>query len=542
MAPKQKRTLGIIMLLGVLYFVAFYFPNSTGSVDINMVAVFEPDENVQLSQALQMVSPQKSLEQSLRRFFAYQHYYYGFPFFGSSALLLFLLRFVGQVENTPLVMVVLRQLISVLPMVAAVGVLVYLQTRFTSTWKAVVLFLFLLSVPAVARNSRWWHPESQTILFLVLTLFFLDRDKLRFGRNFYLAAAACGLAIGTKMLGVFYFLTIPTYIVWGYFIKGINIKRAISAGIIFISLAGLTVLVSNPLLITISGRARYLEILQQQAESTRLGFGVLYGTGPKSWAPVLTEYYGQLVFFLVPIVGLIVGVVSGRKRLLSAMILSWALPYTLYLLYLVAVKSFHYFLPVALPLFSGAAVWLDVLFPDDRPQGKRQAGTALRWAAILGVIVAAFQFGSNIQWSINDFVETLHREENEPLISFYEQVEEVYIAQLPDQERLLIYKDVRLYVPPSPRWKLIFQFELLDYKYFNKQNPDVILLMRQRILDYTHPAAVENPINPAQMERSFTFYSDAKAGELEGYHLVYQDDTGLAFVRDDLYEIYLLGQ
>jgi len=50
---------------------------------------------------------------------------------------------------------------------------------------------------------------ASRFLFVVFVFFFLDRDELKFGINFRLAALACGLAVATKVLGLFFFATIP---------------------------------------------------------------------------------------------------------------------------------------------------------------------------------------------------------------------------------------------------------------------------------------------------------------------------------------------
>ncbi len=63
------------------------------------------------------------------------------------------------------------------------------------------------------------------MLFVTLTIFFLDRDRLRFGRNFYLAAAACGMATAIKLLGAFFFLTIPVVVILGILQRKITSPR-----------------------------------------------------------------------------------------------------------------------------------------------------------------------------------------------------------------------------------------------------------------------------------------------------------------------------
>ena len=81
MSIKQKNIFLILIVFGLVYFVIFWFPNSSGAKDMNMLAVFEPDEFAQYPHVIRMLKWDTSWKESARRFFAYQHYYYGFPFY-----------------------------------------------------------------------------------------------------------------------------------------------------------------------------------------------------------------------------------------------------------------------------------------------------------------------------------------------------------------------------------------------------------------------------------------------------------------------------
>ncbi len=53
-----------------------------------MVQIFQPDEAAPLPYIFRMIAPAPTLNLALRHFIFYDFYYYGFPFFASSALLL----------------------------------------------------------------------------------------------------------------------------------------------------------------------------------------------------------------------------------------------------------------------------------------------------------------------------------------------------------------------------------------------------------------------------------------------------------------------
>jgi 4-amino-4-deoxy-L-arabinose transferase-like glycosyltransferase len=195
----------------------------------------------------------------------------------------------------------LRQLINVLPMLAAVLLLVYTWTRFKSVWRALGLFVLLLAVPAVVDNNLWWHPDSLGMLFVALVFFFLDRDNLRFGRNFILAAAFCGVAVGTKYLGVFFVFAIPLYLVWGSLTHKIHWKRSLGLGALFVGVMAAAVVVSNPLLLLPQERAELISTQVWQFQQTTVGI-IMKVTEPyfslSAYPQDFRIHYGELMFVL----------------------------------------------------------------------------------------------------------------------------------------------------------------------------------------------------------------------------------------------------
>jgi len=101
---------------------------------------------------------------------------------------------------------------------------------------------------------------------------------------------------------------------------------------------------------------------------------------------------------------------------------------------------------------------------------------------------------------------------------------------------LYVYYDYRLYIPETTGWITETTYDLLEYKYIQTKNFDVVVLLEQRIRDYLNPDVTG--IDPNVFARNQQFYRDAEKGTISGYHLVYRNDVGLVFVRDDLYQIY----
>ncbi len=76
--------------------------------------------------------------------------------------------FAEQVQTN---LFLLRQLVSVLPMLLSIVLLVYLQTGFQNTFKSALLFLILITIPAITRYTVWfWHPDALALLGIVASI------------------------------------------------------------------------------------------------------------------------------------------------------------------------------------------------------------------------------------------------------------------------------------------------------------------------------------------------------------------------------------
>ncbi len=132
----QKKNILLLLGLSIFLFILLVFPNATGAKDINMVAVFEIDEFAQYPHLLRMLTRGDTLYQTIRNFVVYLHYFYGYPFYFFSALAALPVRLIygsDWVNHTQTILTVLRQLISVLPMLISIGFWLYMAKVFFSS-------------------------------------------------------------------------------------------------------------------------------------------------------------------------------------------------------------------------------------------------------------------------------------------------------------------------------------------------------------------------------------------------------------------------
>ena len=248
----MRKSIWVLIILGILIFFAYIPLNNKGAADDHQLSRNSVDESFQYPFLIHMITPGQTASETRWRLISYGHYIYGYPFYVASALAAAPIQMMYGAETesqVQLIVLVERQMVSVLPMLLAIGIFTYLATRFRSPVTSAAVFLFLCTIPGIVRqNIWWWHPDALTILCVALTFFFLDRDSSRFGRNFYLAAVFCGLAIGIKSIGVFFAPVIAYLLITGLIQKKITFKKALLVGFGFIGVMIASVFISNPLL------------------------------------------------------------------------------------------------------------------------------------------------------------------------------------------------------------------------------------------------------------------------------------------------------
>jgi len=391
--PAQRRTFAILALIGLLYFLAFIplnlLPDRSGRFDMN------PDEIVLYPDVTKALVSQPTFEATVRNVIEGWGWQYGYPYLTVSAAVLVVPRLIfgnDFASHMQLNIFLLRQFVSVLPMELALLLGVYLVTRFKSGWRSAGLFGFLLLVPGIVKfNHNYWHPDALIVLCSLLTIYFLQRDELRFGRNFYLAAVFCGLRSAISIWRPFFVVAIAGYLLARLLKKKLTVGKFILAGALFIFTMFGTVILSSPSLMApyiakVAFRdwlPRQTNMLTGPGENT----GGIYDTGLLNWLTYLGYHYMKGYFFFFAAVGLVAGSLVGSRKYLNRILLAWCLPTVFFLAYFVAMKNFQYMLPVVVPLYCGAFLFPSITEGSASAAGlsflqKPLARTLVNWVTI----------------------------------------------------------------------------------------------------------------------------------------------------------------
>ncbi len=403
----MKKSFWTLFILGVLIFCAYIPLNSTGAKDAKELAVNSVDESFQYPFLIHMITPGQTPSETRWRLISYGHYIYGYPFYVANALAAAPIQMIYGPETerqVQLVVLVERQMVSVLPMLLAIGVFTYLATRFRSPVSSAAVFLFLNTIPGIVRqNIWWWHPDALTILCVALTFLFLDRDTFRFGRNFYIAAVFCGLAVGIKTIGLFFAPVVAYLLIFALVRRQTTWKKAVLSGAGFTGVMVATIFISNPLMFIPSAFERIMRIHIDHNYFFTHGWADSdpYGVGWEAWQPVLNGWYAPFVFLGFALLATAVNAGWGRIKEISRQYLAWIIPFSLYVVYVIAVKPDHYWMPVMLPLFSGVIPLLENLWEQFKACRETDPEKAFMFAcaAILTAVVLLTQIVFNLKTS-----------------------------------------------------------------------------------------------------------------------------------------------
>ncbi len=539
MEKNQRTTCAFIILIGLVYFCLLIPANLTGAADPEMLSVFEVDEYAQYPHVIQMLTPGDTLYHSIRNFFIYQHYFYGFPFYFLSAISVFPLKLLSPnwPENTRLIVCWLRMTINVLPMIFAIGIFTWLITRFKHRLISLSLFVFLLTIPAVLLNNFWWHPDSLSLFFISLVFLFLDLDEFRFGKYFSLAAAACGYTVGIKYQGLYFALAIPLLLIYAILRKRLSWKKAINKAIIFVVIMMVFFIFSNPLLLLPQERAEIIRTQQLQFEQTGVGIFTIHSNALRNSLLLpsdIRKYYAETWFFILAIIGLLMGFKGEEKQRIQSLLFLSYLMVAFYITAYAATNRLHYFLPVAVPLLGFIA---DFYFIGKRdfPAIDLKFGTNIR-KVMYGILtlLIAFQFSLNIRLDHSLYRDQLSRETESSSIALYHQIENEIIPVLKSKvnnRMIRVFRDWKVYFPDQEGFAVQMDWNMATLDKINEWQPDLIILEEENLKEFSDPTIIDHAVNPEEMKLIHSFYQQAASDQIPGYDRIMQNSFGSVYVR-----------
>ena len=365
LSGKQRGVLAILIGMSLLYILVLMPSNLNGSKDWAAFQSYSGDEFVMFPILKNVLTPGNHFSETLYHHYIYEDYHYGYPFYAWSSIILSpLFPFFGtgvmEREHISVTLPILRVMGSVVPLMAGCLILVFLFTRFRSRILSPAVYLFLLTAPGSLQNNQgFWHPDGLNLFFICCALYFLQRDRYRFGRNFFAAAFFAGLSAATRLYGFFFFLAIGVYLLSGLIRKILNRKRMLLSALGFILLMGLTILWADPFILKKDALEKMLAIMAEKTGEMSSGYNADfndprndYRPGWDAWYPAFEDHYTEMFCFFFLIGSLLFSCFYGDEQLAARFTFLWWIVVSVYLIWFVAVKSTQYVLPMMLPLMS----------------------------------------------------------------------------------------------------------------------------------------------------------------------------------------------
>ena len=522
----QKRNILIVCVVACVYVALFIPVNLRCAGDVNMllctgsdaISDTTADEYAQFPRLMSMMMRDTTVLGTARRVLDHQYYYYGYPFFFVSAVAVLPIRVLSEFHEgdyTRMYVLLLRQLSPIFTATAIV-LLVAMWTRFENLISSLSMFAFLSAIPAVFRNNTWWHPDAMVTFLVVLTLFSLDRDGLRFGKWFLVSACACGLATATKTIGIFFVGAIPLYLALGIYRGQLTSPKSLKSGILFVLTMAFTILISYPLILL--KPQEIFETIHLQSAMNNFGWDMQREKGPLShYQDALSVGFGLWPIYVLPVV-VSVYVKTFDERLRSMLTLAWVLPFAAYILFVVARKQEHYFIPIMLP-------FLAVIGCPSLWQIRNRMSVVV--VALLAIGLSA-QMSMYVLRDATLYGSLVALERNSPSIAFYRTL--VQDGQLPvsPETAISIFRDAHVYLPPTPKYDTHMKWGSADYSNVSF-NPDLIILQQDLIQKNSDPSGISISFDQEQARRSLIFYTDAKNNQLKGYKRVLESEFAVAF-------------
>jgi hypothetical protein len=123
-----------------------------------------------------------------------------------------------------------------------------------------------------------------------------------------------------------------------------------------------------------------------------------------AWQPVLNGWYAPFVFLAFALAAHGFNAARGKIKEISRLYLTWIIPFSLYVIYIIAVKPDHYWMPIMLPLFAGVIPLLENLWSEFKVYRKTNTDKALLCLAgaliTLIVLITQVVFNLRTSWEV----------------------------------------------------------------------------------------------------------------------------------------------
>ena len=394
LSSGQKRVLWVLLGIFLIYILILIPSNLEGTRNWDDFRRYGGDEYVMYPILRNVLTPGDDFSATLYHHYIHEDYHYGFPFYAVSSFFMYPLRLIigpDYLDRIDVTLPILRIMVSVVPLALGCLILTYMTTRFRNVLLSAGVFLFLLTAPGSLQNNQgFWHPDGLNLFFVASALYFMQRDRLRYGRNFLLSAFFVGLSAATRLFGFFFFLAVFVYLLFGWLRGILSFRGTLIRGLTFILVMCAAILWSDPFLFRTDARQKMIAILSEKTGEMSSGYNSDfndpkndYRPGWNAWYPAFEDHFTEMFCFFFLILSLGAACFTSRQQWAYRILALWWIVVSVYLIWFVAVKSTQYVLPMMLPLMSCIFA-----LPTAAEGMKSRGGRIGLWALAAGIFTA----------------------------------------------------------------------------------------------------------------------------------------------------------
>ena len=207
----------------------------------------------------------------IKKLFSFDFYSYGFCFFFLN--LLAVIPFIAS-DNIEMSIYIPR-IITSLFAVGSIWYIYKIAKLHVNVYSSILVSVIVLTMPGFWKNAMWFHPDWMMTFFIVLTIYFFQKDNWDFKKYFWWASIALGFSFATKVQAITF---MPFVFVYVFFdnIKDKNFEnfsKRIKLMFKFICLTLLLFIVANPYLLHPTGLKAFMSSFTKNMNSNATNHG-----------------------------------------------------------------------------------------------------------------------------------------------------------------------------------------------------------------------------------------------------------------------------
>jgi hypothetical protein len=308
-ALLKKHYLFVALLLGTATTLWYWLVQYS---DIGFLQLHSIDEYVFHGSLRHMYL--SALAGNIAGIFGYGFYQYGFGYFFSNLVVSVPFLLSGYTPGA----LIAPRVISAISAILAVVYIYRISLLYLRHTHSALLCIFVIFMPAFWYNATWFHPDWTMALFVIMSVYHLNKDQFGFKKHFWIGVLWYGIAVAVKYQAITFSPLIGLYVL--YSLISDSRRSAIIAKAKILIISGTIVIgifvISNPYILHPMGWTVFSNSFVGNMESNQSNHGKIANVplSEKISTAISDYYYSEPLLLLVIAISMIAIVSYGRRQ------------------------------------------------------------------------------------------------------------------------------------------------------------------------------------------------------------------------------------